>query len=193
MPSNIVCSSRRTTAARIVAGSAVAASTSPDAPARTASRISLIWARLAGAPRDDGPESGPREERLTWPWASARQEVTMSRSVIVAGSRTAIAKLAGSFATLSAQDLGGAAIRGALARAGVEPDTVDAVLMGQVLQAGQGQITARQAAVKGGVPMSVPRPPSTRSASRASRRSTWPTSWCAPARPTSWWPAAWSR
>ena len=80
----------------------------------------------------------------------------MSRSVIVAGSRTAIAKLAGSFATLSAQDLGGAAIRGVLARAGVEPGTVDAVLMGQVLQAGQGQITARQAAVKGGVPMSVP-------------------------------------
>ncbi|MHB8334734.1 MAG: acetyl-CoA C-acetyltransferase [Acidimicrobiales bacterium] len=79
----------------------------------------------------------------------------MSRSVIVAGARTAIGKLAGGFATLSAQDLGGAAIKGALERSGVDPATVDAVLMGQVIQAGQGQITARQAAVKGGIPMTV--------------------------------------
>ena len=79
----------------------------------------------------------------------------MSRSVIVAGSRTAIGKLSGVFASLSAQDLGGAAIAGVLGSTGVDPSTVDAVLMGQVLQAGQGQITARQAAVKGGVPMSV--------------------------------------
>ena len=79
----------------------------------------------------------------------------MSRSVIVAGARTAIGKLAGGFATLSAQDLGGAAIKGVLERTGVDPATIDAVLMGQVIQAGQGQITARQAAVKGGVPMTV--------------------------------------
>jgi len=79
----------------------------------------------------------------------------MSRSVIVAGTRTAIGKLAGAFATLSAQDLGGAAIKGVLDRTGVDPSSVDLVLMGQVLQAGQGQITARQAAVKGGVPMTV--------------------------------------
>jgi acetyl-CoA C-acetyltransferase len=79
----------------------------------------------------------------------------MSRSVIVAGSRTAIGKLAGVFASLSAQDLGGAAIKGALERAGVDPASVDRVLMGQVIQAGQGQITARQAAVKGGIPMTV--------------------------------------
>jgi len=79
----------------------------------------------------------------------------MSRSVIVAGSRTAIGKLSGVFASLSAQDLGGAAIAGVLGSTGVDPSSVDAVLMGQVLQAGQGQITARQAAVKGGVPMSV--------------------------------------
>ena len=79
----------------------------------------------------------------------------MSRSVIVAGARTAIGKFAGGFATLSAQDLGGAAIKGVLERSGVDPTTVDAVLMGQVIQAGQGQITARQAAVKGGVPMTV--------------------------------------
>ena len=80
----------------------------------------------------------------------------MSRSVIVAGTRTAIGKLAGAFASLSAQDLGGAAIKGVLDRTGVNPSSVDLVLMGQVLQAGQGQITARQAAVKGGIPMTVP-------------------------------------
>ena len=79
----------------------------------------------------------------------------MSRSVIVAGTRTAIGKLAGAFASLSAQDLGGAAIKGVLDRSGVDPASVDLVLMGQVLQAGQGQITARQAAVKGGIPMTV--------------------------------------
>ncbi len=79
----------------------------------------------------------------------------MSRSVIVAGSRTAIGKLSGQFAGLTAMDLGGAAIRGVLERTGVDPASVDAVLMGQVLQAGQGQITARQAAVIAGIPMSV--------------------------------------
>jgi acetyl-CoA C-acetyltransferase len=79
----------------------------------------------------------------------------MSRSVIVAGTRTAIGKLAGAFASLSAMDLGGAAIKGVLDRTGVDPANVDLVLMGQVLQAGQGQITARQAAVKGGIPMTV--------------------------------------
>ena len=79
----------------------------------------------------------------------------MSRSVIVAGNRTAIGKLSGVFASLSAMDLGGAAIKAVLDRTGVDPASVDLVLMGQVLQAGQGQITARQAAVKGGIPMSV--------------------------------------
>jgi acetyl-CoA C-acetyltransferase len=79
----------------------------------------------------------------------------MSRSVIVAGSRTAIGKLSGAFASLSAMDLGGAAIKGVLDKTGVDPASVDAVLMGQVLQAGQGQITARQAAVKAGIPMTV--------------------------------------
>jgi len=79
----------------------------------------------------------------------------MSRSVIVAGSRTAIGKLSGVFSTLSAQDLGGAAIKGVLEKTGVDPASVDVVLMGQVIQAGQGQITARQAAVKGGIPMTV--------------------------------------
>jgi acetyl-CoA C-acetyltransferase len=79
----------------------------------------------------------------------------MSTSVIVTGSRTAIAKLAGAFATLTAQDLGGGAIRSVLEKSGVDPASIDAVLMGQVLQAGQGQITARQAAEKAGIPLSV--------------------------------------
>lgn len=79
----------------------------------------------------------------------------MSRSVIVAGSRTAIGKLSGAFSSLSAQDLGGAAIASVLAKTNVDPSSIDVVLMGQVIQAGQGQITARQAAVKGGVPMTV--------------------------------------
>ena len=80
----------------------------------------------------------------------------MAGSVIVAGARTPIGKLAGAFAGMSAMDLGGVAIAAALERAGIEPEAVDYVLMGQVLGAGQGQITARQAAVKGGIPMIVP-------------------------------------
>jgi acetyl-CoA C-acetyltransferase len=80
----------------------------------------------------------------------------MGDAVIVAGARTPIGKLSGALAGFSAMELGGFAIAEALKRAGVAPDQVDYVLMGQVLQAGQGQITARQAAVKGGIPMSVP-------------------------------------
>jgi acetyl-CoA C-acetyltransferase len=80
----------------------------------------------------------------------------MPGSVIVAGARTPIGKLSGALASFSAVELGGFAIAAALERAGVTPDQVDYVLMGQVLLAGTGQITARQAAVKGGIPMSVP-------------------------------------
>ena len=79
----------------------------------------------------------------------------MSTSVIVAGARTPIGKLSGALSSLTAMQLGGITIREALARAGVAPEDVDAVLMGQVILAGQGQITARQAAVHGGIPMSV--------------------------------------
>jgi acetyl-CoA C-acetyltransferase len=77
-------------------------------------------------------------------------------SVIVAGARTPIGKLLGGLSTLSAVDLGGIAIRAALERAGLTGTDVDYVIMGQVLQAGAGQIPARQAAVAGGIPMSVP-------------------------------------
>jgi acetyl-CoA C-acetyltransferase len=78
------------------------------------------------------------------------------RSVIVGGARTPIGKLAGGLSGFTAQDLGGIAIEAALKRAGIAGSDVDYVIMGQVLQAGQGQITARQAAVKGGIPMDVP-------------------------------------
>ena len=80
----------------------------------------------------------------------------MPGSVVVGGARTPIGKLSGSLAGFSGADLGGIAIKGALARAGVDPEHVDYVLMGQVLQGGTGQITARQAATKAGIPMSVP-------------------------------------
>ena len=77
-------------------------------------------------------------------------------TVIVAGARTPIGKLLGSLSGFSSVDLGGIAISGALKKAGVAPDQVDYVIMGQVLQAGVGQIPARQAAVKAGIPMTVP-------------------------------------
>jgi acetyl-CoA C-acetyltransferase len=80
----------------------------------------------------------------------------MAEAVIVAGARTPIGKLSGALAGFTAMDLGGFAIAQALTRAGLEPDQVDYVLMGQVVLAGQGQITARQAAVKAGIPMTVP-------------------------------------
>jgi acetyl-CoA C-acetyltransferase len=80
----------------------------------------------------------------------------MPGSYIVAGARTPIGKMSGALASLSAADLGGTAIAAALERAGVAPDDVDHVVMGQVLMAGQGQVPSRQAAVRAGIPMSVP-------------------------------------
>jgi acetyl-CoA C-acetyltransferase len=76
--------------------------------------------------------------------------------VIVGGARTPVGRLLGSLASQSASDLGGVAIAAALDRAKVPPDQVQYVIMGQVLQAGAGQITARQAAVAAGISMSVP-------------------------------------
>jgi acetyl-CoA C-acetyltransferase len=80
----------------------------------------------------------------------------MTDAVIVGGARTAVGRLLGSLSDFSAADLGGFAIRAALERAGLAGDQVDYVIMGQVLQAGAGQIPSRQAAVAGGIPMSVP-------------------------------------
>jgi acetyl-CoA C-acetyltransferase len=80
----------------------------------------------------------------------------MPGSVIVSSARTPIGRLSGAFTSFTAMDLGGVAITSALERGGVGPEQVDYVIMGQVLQGGQGQITARQAAVKAGIPMTVP-------------------------------------
>ncbi len=79
----------------------------------------------------------------------------MPGTVIVTGARTPIGKLAGALGGFAATELGGFAIAGALDRAGIKPEQVDYVFMGQVIQAGAGQITARQAAVKAGIPMTV--------------------------------------
>jgi len=80
----------------------------------------------------------------------------VTTSVIVAGARTPMGRLLGSLKGFSAAELGGFAIAGALQRAGVAPEQVQYVVMGHVIQAGAGQITARQAAVKAGIPMDVP-------------------------------------
>ncbi len=80
----------------------------------------------------------------------------MPGSVIVAGARTPIGKLSGALGGFAATELGGFAIAAALERSGVKPEQVDYVFMGQVILAGTGQITARQAAVKAGIPMTVP-------------------------------------
>ena len=80
----------------------------------------------------------------------------MAGSVIIGGARTPIGKLSGALAGFSAAELGGFAIKAALERASLTPEQVDYVFMGHVLQAGTGQITARQAAVHAGIPMTVP-------------------------------------
>ncbi len=80
----------------------------------------------------------------------------MTESVIVAGARTPIGRLLGGLKSFSGADLGGQAIAAALERAGVGPEQVQYVIMGQVLQAGAGQIPARQAAARAGIPMTVP-------------------------------------
>lgn len=87
---------------------------------------------------------------------SATNGTNGSTSVIVAGARTPMGRLLGSLRTFSGADLGAVAIKAALDRAGIGGDQVQYVIMGQVLQAGAGQIPARQAAVKAGIPMNVP-------------------------------------
>jgi acetyl-CoA C-acetyltransferase len=79
----------------------------------------------------------------------------MSKTVILGSARTPIAKMGGGLASLDATELGGRAISAALERAGVEPEQVEHVVMGQVLQAGQGQIPSRQAQIKAGIPKEV--------------------------------------
>ena len=80
----------------------------------------------------------------------------MTSSVIISGARTPMGRLLGSLKDFSGADLGGHAIAAALSRSGLPAEEVQYVIMGQVLQAGAGQIAARQAAVKAGIPMTVP-------------------------------------
>lgn len=80
----------------------------------------------------------------------------MADAVIVAGARTPFGRLQGELSKLGAVELGGRAIAGAMDRAGIKGEDVEYVIMGQVLQAGNGQGPARQAAVDAGIPMSVP-------------------------------------
>src|SRR5205085_12444292 len=77
-------------------------------------------------------------------------------SVIVAGARTPIGKFGGAVSRLEAVDLGGIAIAEALERSNVDPADVDYTIFGHVIQAGTGQITARQAAIRGGIPKEIP-------------------------------------
>jgi acetyl-CoA C-acetyltransferase len=79
----------------------------------------------------------------------------MPKTVILSAARTPIGKLGGGLASLDATELGGTAIKAALERAEVAPEDVQHVVMGQVLQAGQGQIPSRQAQIKGGIPKEV--------------------------------------
>src|SRR6202451_3738072 len=80
----------------------------------------------------------------------------MPKTVILGAARTPIGKMGGGLSSLDATELGGVAIGAALERAGVEPEQVEHVVMGQVLQAGQGQIPSRQAQIKAGIPKEVP-------------------------------------
>jgi acetyl-CoA C-acetyltransferase len=82
--------------------------------------------------------------------------IVSTTSVIVSGARTPVGRLLGGLAGFSGSDLGGFAIKAALEKAGVAPERVDYVIMGQVLTAGAGQIPARQAAAAAGIPMDVP-------------------------------------
>src|SRR6476619_5873628 len=107
--------------------------------------------------------SGPREAPSTVVWTppmtseeAAPMTADRPTSVIVAGARTPMGRLLGSLKDFSGSDLGGFAIKGALEKAGVAPEQVEYVIMGQVLQAGAGQIPARQAAHAAGIPMTVP-------------------------------------
>src|SRR4029077_9113460 len=95
------------------------------------------------------------QHRLRDPFARPPGDALMPKTVILGSARTPIGKLGGGLSTLDATELGGHAIKAALERADVEPDRVEHVVMGQVLQAGQGQIPSRQAQINAGIPKEV--------------------------------------
>src|SRR4051794_38684793 len=111
---------------------------------------------MGRAPGSRGVGAGRYRDRRPSLPSSREAPMAASGSVIVAGARTPMGRLLGSLKGFSAAELGGFAIKAALERAGVAPDAVQYVIMGQVLQAGAGQIPSRQAAVNAGIPMSVP-------------------------------------
>src|SRR5207302_3116499 len=84
-----------------------------------------------------------------------RRQRPMPKTVILSAARTPIGKMGGGLASVDATDLGAEAIKAALERAEVSPDDVQHVVMGQVLQAGQGQVPSRQAQIKAGIPKEV--------------------------------------
>jgi acetyl-CoA C-acetyltransferase len=106
-----------------------------------------------------GPVSVERSTTIlalpSHPATYRRRPAFMPKTVILGSARTPIGKMGGSLSTLDATELGGLAIAAALERAGVEPEQVEHVVMGQVLQAGQGQIPSRQAQIKAGIPKEV--------------------------------------
>src|SRR6185437_8324863 len=109
-------------------------------------------------PAGDPDVVDPLEHSSALPVAEALLSIVagMSDAVITGGARTAIGRLLGSLSDFSGAALGGIAIKAALERAGIAPGQVEYVIMGQVLQAGAGQIPSRQSAVAAGIPMTVP-------------------------------------
>src|SRR5262245_30277980 len=85
-----------------------------------------------------------------------RKAANMPSTVILGTARTPFGKMGGTLSSLDATDLGGQAIEAALERSGVDPEQVEQIVFGQVLQAGQGQIPSRQAQIKGGIPKEIP-------------------------------------
>jgi acetyl-CoA C-acetyltransferase len=111
---------------------------------------------VAPQPPPQRHRPGCDETRAVYHQGAVVRRQNVPAAVITSIARTPIGRFSGAFAPLSAMELGGVAISGALERANLTGDQVDEVVFGHVIQAGQGQITARQAARLGGVPMTVP-------------------------------------
>ena len=121
----------------------------------SAEGCALSCARRHRRGRTWSPLAGPYHGRPASPALRYVLELPHAKTVILGTARTPIGKMGGGLAALDATDLGGTAIAAALERAEVAPEQVQHVVMGQVLQAGQGQIPSRQAQIKGGIPKEV--------------------------------------
>src|SRR5215218_8581601 len=119
-----------------------------SATSSTSSRSSVSFTGLYRPPRTRRYSCAPTSTRREW-------TDPMPKTVILGTARTPFGKLGGALSTIDATDLGGHAIAAALERAEVAPEQVEHVVMGQVLQAGQGQVPSRQAQIKGGIPKEV--------------------------------------